>query len=113
MSSNNEWWAWLGSDAGKAAIAGAAGGIVRWLTLREKPSEAATSLLVGSICAIYAGPLVAPIIEPVIGQISPGGDADGFASFLVGIGGISIASFLIDIFQNRLPRAGGKDDQQG
>jgi hypothetical protein len=111
MSDHNNWWDWIGTDAGKAAIAGAAGGIVRWLTLRQNPKEALASLVVGSICAIWLGPLVAPIIEPVIGQISPDGDADGFASFMVGLGGISIASFVIDVFQNRLP--GGKDDNQG
>jgi len=26
---------WLASDAGRAAIAGAAGGLVRWVTLRD------------------------------------------------------------------------------
>lgn len=28
-------WSWLASDPGKAAMAGAAGGLVRWITLRD------------------------------------------------------------------------------
>ncbi|TNE55196.1 MAG: hypothetical protein EP341_05445 [Sphingomonadales bacterium] len=90
---------WLGSDAGRAAIAGALGGVVRWITLRERPKEALGSLVVGSVCAIYLGPLVEPIMEPVIGKIAPNGDPAGFASFVVGLGGISIASFVIEIFR--------------
>lgn len=90
---------WLGSDAGRAAIAGALGGVVRWITLRERPREAIGSLIVGSVCAIYLGPLVEPMLAPVIGKIAPKGDSAGFASFVVGLGGISIASFVIEIFR--------------
>lgn len=98
---------WLGSEPGRAAIAGALGGVVRWVTMREKPKEAAGSLIVGSICAVYLGPLVEPILEPVVGAIAPKGDPVGFASFIVGLGGISIASMLIEIFKAR--QKGGKD----
>ncbi|TNE46859.1 MAG: hypothetical protein EP341_09565 [Sphingomonadales bacterium] len=100
---------WLGSDAGRAAIAGALGGVVRWITLRERPREAFGSLVVGAVCAIYLGPLVEPILEPVIGKIAPNGDGAGFASFVVGLGGISIASFVIEIF--RAKQNGGGDDK--
>ncbi|MGH1356544.1 MAG: hypothetical protein ACRBBS_15890 [Thalassovita sp.] len=93
---------WLGSDAGRAAIAGALGGVVRWITLRERPREAFGSLIVGSVCAIYLGPLVEPMLAPVIGKIAPKGDSAGFASFVVGLGGISIASFVIEIFRARM-----------
>jgi hypothetical protein len=92
---------WFGTDAGRAAIAGALGGIVRWITLRERPREAIGSLVVGSVCAIYLGPLVEPIMEPIIGKITPQGDSSGFASFVVGLGGISIASFVIEVFRAR------------
>lgn len=99
---------WLGTDPGRAAVAGALGGIVRWITLKEHWRAALGSLVVGSICAIYLGPLVEPILEPIIGRIAPGGDPAGFASFVVGLGGISIASFVIEIFKAR--QKGGKDD---
>jgi hypothetical protein len=59
------------------------------------------SLLVGAICAVYLGPLVAPILEPVIGKLAPNGDSAGFSSFVVGIGGMSISGLIIDIFRAR------------
>lgn len=109
MVDRSGFWEWVGSDIGKAAVAGALGGIVRWITLRERPADAAGSLIVGSICAVYLGPLVEPILKPVIGAIAPQGDPAGFASFVVGLGGISLASFVIDVFR---ARAKGGDDGQ-
>ena len=92
---------WLWTEPGKAALAGALGGIVRWMTLRENWRDGLVSLLVGAICAVYLGPLVAPILEPVIGRLAPGGDSAGFSSFVVGIGGMSISGLIIDIFRAR------------
>lgn len=97
---------WLFSDVGKAAMAGALGGLVRWLTLREKPMEGVQTLVVGTVCAIYLGPLVVPLLEPIVGKIAPGNDAGGFASFVVGLGGISIAGFIIDVIKARRGRIG-------
>jgi hypothetical protein len=103
---------WLGSDVGRAAIAGALGGVVRWITLRERPREAISSLIVGGVCAIYLGPLVEPIMAPVVGKIAPDGDSAGFASFVVGLGGISIASFVIEIFRARQRGQRGQADDK-
>ena len=96
---------WLKTDLGQAALAGAAGGAIRWITLRERPRDGFVSLLVGSICAIYAGPLVEPFLSPFVGKITPGDDADGFAAFVVGIGGISLAGAVIDLFRGFSSRA--------
>ncbi len=103
---------WLFSDAGKAAIAGAAGGLVRWVTLRDDWREGLTGLLVGSLCAIYLGPLAEPLLDPVIGKIAPGDGAAGFASFVIGLGGISIAGFILDIIKARRSKVlGGRDEE--
>lgn len=87
---------WLHSDAGAMALAGAAGGLVRWLTLRESWRDGLVSLVVGSLCALYLGPLVEPMLAPVVGRIAAGSDAGGFSSFVVGLGGIGIAGFVIE-----------------
>lgn len=104
--------AWLHSDAGAAALAGAAGGLVRWMTLRENWRDGIVSLLVGTLCAIYAGPLVEPMLAPVIGKIAAGSDAAGFSSFVVGLGGIGISGFVIDTlrrFRAEKAEADGKE----
>ena len=87
---------WWHSDAGAMAMAGAAGGLVRWLTLRESWKEGLLSLVVGTICALYLGPLVEPMLAPFVGRIAPGQDALGFSSFVVGLGGIGFAGFVIE-----------------
>jgi len=92
---------WLLSDPGKAVLAGAAGGIVRWLTLREKLSDGVISIVVGALCALYLGPIVEPMLTPLIGKIAPHGDAAGFSSFFIGVGGISAAGFVLDVWRGR------------
>jgi len=103
---------WLFTDPGRAAIAGAAGGVVRWVTLRHDWREGLTGLLVGSLCAIYLGPLAEPLLAPVIGRIAPGDSAAGFASFVIGLGGISIAGFILDVIKARR-RVLGDDRDDG
>lgn len=107
---------WLFSEDGKAAVAGALGGLVRWVTLREHWMDGCASLVVGSIGAVYLGPLVAPILNPVIGQIAPNSDGSGFASFVVGLAGISLSGFIIDLIRARRKQVmkdqrGKRDDQ--
>jgi hypothetical protein len=49
----------------------------------------------------------------MIGDLAPNGDSTGFASFLVGLGGISIAGLLIDLVRTRTSKAKGDSDAQG
>lgn len=91
----------LSTDAGRAILAGALGGLVRWMTLRDNWKEGGAAVIVGAICALYLGPLAEPILEPFIGRIAPDGDAAGFSSFLVGLGGLSLSGIVIDVFARR------------
>ena len=112
MANQNDFWSWIMTDQAKTALAGAAGGIVRWVTLRERWQDGVASLLVGSICALYVGPFVNPLISPIIGDLAPNGDSNGLASFIVGLGGISIAGLLIDLIRTRTTKAKGDGDAQ-
>jgi len=107
MPAKESFLEWLSSDPGRAALAGALGGIVRWLTLRHNWKEGAVTLIVGSICAMYLGPLALPLIGPVVSKIAPTGDANGLSSFLIGLGGVSISGLLLDIFWSAAARAFG------
>ncbi len=98
MNSKFELASLIATDTAKAALAGALGGLVRWVTLRDDWREGAASLIVGTICAVYLGPLAIPMMEPSVGKIMPPDDVDRFTSFIVGLGGISLASFVIGVF---------------
>jgi len=113
MADRNDIFSWIGSEPGKAALAGALGGIVRWITLKPSWREGAGTLLVGAICAVYLGPIALPIIESTVGKIVPGGDMAGLSSFLVGIGGISLSGLVLDIFERRRRDLKGDNDDDG
>ena len=98
---------WLGTDTGKLILAGAAGGVVRWLTLRNNWKEGSIAVIVGALCASYLGPLAVPLVEPVFGAIAPGGDSTGFAAFIVGMGGISLSGLIIDVINARRKKSDG------
>lgn len=90
---------WIATEPGKVALAGAAGGLVRWITLRERPRDVIPAVLVGALCAIYLGPLAEPLLDPIVGAISAHDDADRFAGFVVGLLGIGLTGMLIDLLR--------------
>ncbi len=49
MVAEKSFLAWLASEPGKAALAGAAGGLVRWITLRDSWREGVPALFVGAV----------------------------------------------------------------
>jgi len=99
---NDGFWAWFIGEKGQLAIAGALGGVVRWLSLREDLPSGIISITVGAICALYLAPLAIPAIEPLIIRmvIDPTSRA-GFSGFIIGIGGIAVSGFVIDIWKSR------------
>lgn len=97
------------SDGASAVVAGAAGGVVRWVTLRNDWKEGFSAIIVGALCALYLGPIVTPLLEPVVGVIAPEGDSSGFSSFVVGLGGISLSGWIIDIIRARRKLATEKE----
>lgn len=89
---------WFREDPGRTIVAGAAGGVIRWVALRESWKDGLTSIIVGAICAVYLGPLVEPVLEPLIGKlVIDEGSRSGFSGFVVGLMGIGLAGFVIDV----------------
>lgn len=91
---------WLTSEPGRLVLAGSLGGIVRWITTKDRWQEGLGGIIVGAICASYLGPLVVPVFASTIGKFAPGGDIDGFTSFVVGVGGMSVAGFIIGVWED-------------
>ena len=100
---------WILGSKGQAVIAGALGGVVRWLAVRQKWQNGLVSVVVGAICALYLAPLAIPALEPIIGTIviDPARQA-GFSGFIIGMGGVGVVGFFIDFWR---ARKGGKKDE--
>lgn len=93
----NEFFTWLGTEPGKAALAGAAGGMMRWITLRSDWREGAAALVGGTICGVYLGPLALSILQPFLSPLLPFTSLTALAGFAAGAGGIGLTGFIIDV----------------
>ena len=93
---------WMFSEKGQVAIAGALGGLVRWVTLRDDWRSGLGAIVVGGIVSFYLGPIAIPTIEPILGKLAISPDAEKtFAGFIIGIGGVGAVGFILDIWRAR------------
>lgn len=84
------------------AIAGALGGVVRWLTLKTGVLDGIISVVVGAICAVYIGPLAAPVINHFFGEIVLDANSRlGLSGFVIGICGVGASGFILDMLSHR------------
>lgn len=96
--------------AGSPILAGAAGGLVRWLTLRSKPLDGAISILVGGISAAYLGPLASPTVDVLLGGVILDPAQRGtLTGFIIGLGGISIVGFVMDLWRAKRDKENGNN----
>lgn len=88
----------------KATFAGAAGGIVRWIALKEPWKDGLGSLIVGAIMAPLAGPFFLPLFS-LGGTLQKVGMSNEevfmFSGFCTGVSGIFLTGFLIDLIKGR------------
>lgn len=92
----------LGSDRTQLVVAGALGGLVRWLTLRDHWSDGVIAIIVGALCAAFVSPLALPALTPFLGSVGmPPDSVTGFSGFIVGVGGISVSGLLLDAWRLR------------
>jgi hypothetical protein len=95
-------WLGLSGDKAQLLIAGALGGIIRWMTLRDHWSDGLISMFVGAVSAMYLAPLAVPSLVPLLGNINVAPENVGpLSGFLIGIGGITVSGFFIDAWRLR------------
>lgn len=88
------------ADKGSTILAGALGGVVRWITLKETAREGVASVICGAICAVYLGPLIQPAITPLLGTfVVEEASRSAFGGFILGLGGITVSGFVIDFLK--------------
>lgn len=95
-----DWFVHMLADKGSTILAGALGGVVRWITLKESAKEGAASVICGAICAVYLGPLIQPAITPLLGTfVVEEASRSAFGGFILGLGGITVSGFVIDFLK--------------
>lgn len=83
-------------------LAGIAGGLVRWLTLKEPWPALLPSVIVGALVSVYLGPTVSATMAPVLAFVMPdGANEASLGGFLAGIAGLTLSGFVIDFWNAR------------
>ncbi|MDG3040428.1 hypothetical protein [Roseicyclus marinus] len=87
---------WFAGETARAMIAGAAGGLLRWLGQEGRRLwDGALAVISGSLAALYMAPLVTSILAAVGLDLGTGEAADRAAGFVAGLAGMSIAKVVI------------------
>ncbi|AZV00216.1 hypothetical protein pben1_p59 [Paracoccus phage vB_PbeS_Pben1] len=102
--------AWITGEAGRAALAGAAGGLVRWwMTVGKcRLRDGAVMAAAGSLMSLYFSPVMLALLERWIGEIR--GDAAGAAGFASGLAGMSLAKLVLGVIEAHARKLGGRPD---
>lgn len=101
--------AWLAGEGLKAPLAGAAGGLVRWLMSEKKRvREGIVSVITGSLMAEFATPLTLAILESWVGEMK--GDASYGAAFFTGIVGMSMGKLVLAYIEGQHRKFNGEPD---
>lgn len=95
----NDWW----HSATALAVAGALGGVVRWLTFKERWQDGLISIVVGAICAVYVTPWTVSLLNVPASE-----QATNLAAFVTGVGGIGVVGFLIQFWRIWREKGAGK-----
>lgn len=91
---------WFAGETARAMIAGAAGGLLRWLGQEGRRLwDGALAVISGSLAALYMAPLVTGILGAIGLDLGTGEAADRAAGFLAGLAGMSIAKVVIALIE--------------
>lgn len=101
---------WVSGEAGRAAFAGAAGGLIRHLMSELRPRrirDGFVSIVAGALMAQYFSPVALSILENWFGELR--GDVDGAAAFAAGIMGMSLTKIILGLLDKQAGKFGGRD----
>lgn len=104
-------WDWLTHSRAELLVAGGLGGLIRWITLRESLANGLLSIASGAIFASYLAPFARPALAWLFtwldlpdGMTPSDGSEFGLAGFIMGIAGLSVSGFVLDVLKARRQR---------
>lgn len=101
---------WLAGTAGQIALAGAAGGVVRWwMSERKGLIRLFGSVFTGALFAQYFAPVALVLLNNYVGPLGDGAFAS--AAFAAGLGGMSFAKIIIAAIEGGARKLGAEHDK--
>lgn len=98
--------AWLSGEIGRVVIAGAAGGMFRWLGQEKRHlRDGVLAVLTGVLAALYLPPLLVAFLAVWGVDISLEGQGAQSIGFLAGMIGMSFAKWVTAFVEYRMHRA--------
>ena len=96
---------WLTGEAGKVYMAGATGGLYRWIMSEKKTlRDGVVSVVGGSISAPYLGPVVLYVLSLSGADVEVNTGLLGTSYFLAGLAGMSITKGVVALVESKLEK---------
>lgn len=98
--------AWVVGEGGRVVIAGAAGGLIRWIMdERRRFRDGAIAVITGAIFANYGTPVGTVLLNNWFGPLDAGNDQiRDSAAFAMGIGGMTVGKLIMAMFERHVER---------
>lgn len=109
--------AWATGEAGRAVVAGAAGGLHRWfMSETRRLVDGLVAVVSGAMSAQFFGPLVLALLNFAGLRMPSGTETDMTAGFIAGLLGMSLAKLIVAVVEAQARRllgnpGDGRDDR--
>ena len=104
--------AWASGEAGRAIVAGAAGGLHRWLMSETRRLlDGVVAVVSGAIAAQFFGPVVIALLNVAGLRLQSGPDLDMTAGFIAGLLGMSLSKLIVAIVEAQARRLLGSPEE--
>ncbi|MBN2760867.1 MAG: hypothetical protein JXQ79_10230 [Rhodobacteraceae bacterium] len=109
---------WIAGEAGRIAIAGGAGALVRWWASEQRNlRNGIVQALTGAIVATYMWPLVFGILHFFLPSLEKDTETIVASGFVAGMMGMSVAKIALALIENfthqHRPQTDKEDDDRG
>lgn len=88
---SNFGWVWI--------LGGIAGGVLKWVSEKERPRDGVATIAAGALTSFYLGPATAILVGQAFSIDAENPHLVASLSFIIGVGGISLGAVLVGLFR--------------